>query len=95
MCSVRKNHIRIAFFVSNISLFWPYAIFAAQVGCPVPTYSLVDSSDGAKDFARTSPLKNVGAGKNLSQEVSGQNRIGNFVVRFVLVRCRVYLNDKG
>ena len=67
MCNVRKNHIRIAFFVSNISLFKPYAIFAAQVCCPVQTYSLVNSSDGAKDFTRTSPLKNVGAGKNLSQ----------------------------
>ena len=95
MCNVRKNHIRIAFFVSNFSPFKQYAIFVAQVGCPASTYSLVNPSDGAKDFARSSPLKNVGAGKNLSQEVSCQNRIGNFVVRFVLVRCRVYLNDKG
>lgn len=67
MCNVRKNHIRIAFFVSNFSPFKQYAIFVAQVGCPVSTYSLVNPSDGAKDFARSSPLKNVGAGKNLSQ----------------------------
>lgn len=61
----------------------------------MPTFTLDNSSDGAKDFVRTSSSKCVGAVKTFRKQVSCQNRIGNFVVRFVLVRRRVYLNDKG
>ena len=63
----------------------------------MPTFTLDNSSDGAKDFVRTSPLKNVGAGKTFRKKyhVKTVSEILSYALCLCAVVCIWMIKDKS